>query len=178
MKTNMVIATVAALWTVVSTASAQPSGTASLIVLSKADRTLAVVDPKTLQVLGKAPSGPDPHEVITSSDGRMAYIANYNGGGNIITPIDLVAMKALPPIDLGPLRAPHGLTFAGGKLWFTAEGAKAVGTYDPATGKYGAVVLNLIRVAGVLTLIALGLMMLIMRKRNAARIRLHAGGAT
>ena len=135
MKTNMVIAAVAALWTVVSTASAQPSGTASLIVLSKADRTLAVVDPKTLQVLGKAPSGPDPHEVITSSDGRMAYIANYNGGGNIITPIDLVAMKALPPIDLGPLRAPHGLTFAGGKLWFTAEGAKAVGTYDPATGK-------------------------------------------
>ena len=54
----------------------------------------------------------------------MAYIANYNGGGNIITPVDLVAMKALPPIDLGPLRAPHGLTFVGGKLWFTAEAAK------------------------------------------------------
>ncbi len=135
MNTTMVIAAVAALWTGISTASAQPSGTASLIVLSKADRTLAVVDPKTLQVLGKAPSGPDPHEVVASTDGRMAYIANYNGGGNIITPVDLVAMKALPPIDLGPLRAPHGLTFAGGKLWFTAEGAKAVGTYDPATGK-------------------------------------------
>jgi YVTN family beta-propeller protein len=135
MRTNVLIAAVTALWTGISPAGAQPSGTASLIVLSKADRTLAVVDPKTLQVLGKAPSGPDPHEVVTSSDGRMAYIANYNGGGNIITPIDLVAMKALPPIDLGPLRAPHGLTFAGGKLWFTAEGAKAVGTYDPATGK-------------------------------------------
>jgi len=50
--------------------------------------------------------------------------------------------------------------------------------YDPATGKYGAVVLNMIRVAGVLTLIALGLMMLIMRKRNATRMRLQAGGAT
>jgi hypothetical protein len=33
-------------------------------------------------------------------------------------------------------------------------------------------------VAGVLTLIALGVMMLIMRKRNARRIRLQAGGAT
>lgn len=106
-----------------------------LLVLSKADRTLAVVDPKTLKVLGRVPSGPDPHEVIASSDGRTAYIANYNGGGHIITPVDLVGMKALPPIDLGPLRAPHGLAFAGGKLWFTAEGAKAIGTYDPATGK-------------------------------------------
>ncbi len=113
----------------------QTPGGASLLVLSKADRTLSVVDPKTLQVLGTAPSGPDPHEVVASSDGRMAYIANYNGGGNIITPVDLLAMKTLPPIDLGALRAPHGLAFAGGRLWFTAEGAKAVGSYDPVTGK-------------------------------------------
>jgi YVTN family beta-propeller protein len=113
--------------------AAQPSGTAALLVLSKADRTLAVVDPQTLKVLGRVPSGPDPHEVVASSDGRVAYIANYNGGGNIITPVDLVAMKALPPIDLGELRAPHGVAFADGKLWFTAEGARAVGTYDPVS---------------------------------------------
>jgi len=31
------------------------------------------------------------------------------------------------------LRGPHGLTFAGGKVWFTAEAAKAIGSYDPAT---------------------------------------------
>lgn len=107
----------------------------SLLVLSKGDLTLSIVDPATLNVLGKVPSGPDPHEVIASSDGRMAYIANYNGGGNIITPVDLVAMKALTPIDLGPLRAPHGLTFVANKLWFTAEGAKVIGSYDPATQK-------------------------------------------
>jgi YVTN family beta-propeller protein len=113
----------------------QPSGSGSLLVLSKGDLTLSVVDPVTLKVLGKVPSGPDPHEVIASSDGRMAYIANYNGGGNIITPVDLAAMKALPPIDLGPLRAPHGLDYAANKLWFTAEGAKVIGSYDPATQK-------------------------------------------
>jgi YVTN family beta-propeller protein len=106
-----------------------------LLVLAKSDQTLSVVDPATLNVIGRVPSGPDPHEVVASSDGRFAYISNYNGGGNIITPIDLVAMKALPPIDLGPLRAPHGLAFAGGKLWFTAEGAKAIGSYDPASSK-------------------------------------------
>jgi DNA-binding beta-propeller fold protein YncE len=31
---------------------------------------------------------------------------------------------------------PHGLTFADGKVWFTAEGTKAVGRYNPATGKF------------------------------------------
>jgi YVTN family beta-propeller protein len=110
-----------------------PAG--ALIVLAKADQTLSVVDPSTLKVLGRVPSGPDPHEVAVSDDGRTAYIANYNGGGNIITPVDLVAMKALPPIDLGPLRAPHGVEFAGGKLWFTVEANKAIGSYDPASHK-------------------------------------------
>jgi YVTN family beta-propeller protein len=112
-----------------------PAPAGALIVLAKSDQTLSVVDPSTLKVLGRVPSGPDPHEVAVSDDGRTAYIANYNGGGNIITPVDLVAMKALPPIDLGPLRAPHGVEFAGGKLWFTAEANQAIGSYDPASHK-------------------------------------------
>ena len=89
----------------------QTPGAGSPLVLAKADQTLAIVDPGTLKVLGRAPSGPDPHEVVASSDGRTAYISNYNGGGNIITVVDLVGIKTLAPIDLGPLRAPHGLTF-------------------------------------------------------------------
>ena len=48
--------------------------------------------------------------------------------------VDLVGVKALAPIDT-TLRAPHGLAFVGGKLWFTAEGAKAIGSYDPASAK-------------------------------------------
>lgn len=113
---------------------AQPSR-GRLLVLSKGDRTLSAVDPATLKVVGSAPSGVDPHEVAVSTDGRTAYIANYNGGNNIISVVDLTAMKPLPAIDLGPLRAPHGLEFAAGKLWFTAEAAKVIGSYDPASGK-------------------------------------------
>ena len=113
----------------------QTAASGALLVLAKADQTLAIVDPGTLKVLGRVPSGPDPHEVVASTDGRTAYISNYNGGGNIITVVDLVGIKALAPIDLGPLRAPHGLTFVGGRLWFTAEGAKVIGSYDPAAAK-------------------------------------------
>jgi YVTN family beta-propeller protein len=108
----------------------------TLLVLSKADQTLSMVDASTMKVIAKMPSGPDPHEVAASTDGKLAFISNYGGGAyNTISVSDLVAHKALPPVDLGPLRAPHGLMFAGGKVWFTAEAAKVIGSYDPSANK-------------------------------------------
>src|SRR6202050_2014632 len=105
----------------------------ALLVLSKADHTLAIVDPSSLKVIARMPSGPDPHEVIASADGKLAFISNYGGGAyNTLTVVDLVAQKALPPVDLGALRGPHGLMFAGGKVWFTAGAAKALGRYHRA----------------------------------------------
>src|SRR5205823_3667054 len=71
-----------------------------------------------------------------STDGKLAFISNYGGGAyNTISVSDLVAHKALQPVDLGALRAPHGLMFAGGKVWFTAEAAKVIGSYDPIANK-------------------------------------------
>jgi DNA-binding beta-propeller fold protein YncE len=109
------------------------AGKDALLILSKGDLTLSVVDPATLSVVGRVPSGPDPHEVAATPDGRTAYIANYHGGVDKISVVDLAAMKALEPIEIEPLRAPHGLVVAGGKLWFTAEQSKAIGRYDPST---------------------------------------------
>src|ERR1700733_15628661 len=106
----------------------------TLLVLSMCAMTLSIVDPATLKVLAKMPSGPDPHEVVASTDGKFAYISNYGGGRyNTITVVDLVAQKTLSAVDLGALRGPHGLMFVGGKVWFTAEAAKVIGSYDPAT---------------------------------------------
>jgi YVTN family beta-propeller protein len=82
------------------------------------------------------PVGADPHEVIASADGKTAYVSDYGGGSlHTLSVVDLVAQKPLAPIDLGPLGGPHGLTFVAGKTWFTAEGAKVIGSYDPATRK-------------------------------------------
>jgi YVTN family beta-propeller protein len=109
-----------------------PASSDTLLVLSKREHTLAIVDPSTLRVVAKAPVGEDPHEVIASADGKFAYVSNYGGGRyNTLAVIDLVGHKALPSVDLGALRGPHGLAFVGGKVWFTAEAAKAVGSYDP-----------------------------------------------
>jgi YVTN family beta-propeller protein len=108
----------------------------ALLVLSKADHTLAIIDPSTRKVVAKAPVGEDPHEVIASADGKYAYVSNYGGGAyNTLAVIDLIAQKAMPSVDLGPLRGPHGLIFVGGKTWFTAEAAKAIGSYDPEKKK-------------------------------------------
>jgi YVTN family beta-propeller protein len=105
-----------------------------LLALSKRDHTLAIVDAATLHVIARLPVGPDPHEVVASSDGTKAYVSIYGFGRyHALSVLDLVAQKALPDVDTGALNGPHGLAFVGGKVWFTAEGAKAVGRFDPAT---------------------------------------------
>src|ERR1039458_650536 len=121
-----------ALLAVVGTVLAQSRSTPSpaLLVLSKRDRTLSIVDPATLQVVARMPSGLDPHEVAASTDGKLAYISNYGFGAyNTITVVDLVAQKTLRAIDLGVLHGPHGLDYTGGKLYFTAEANKVVALF-------------------------------------------------
>jgi len=111
-------------------------GKALLLALSKTDHTLAVVDPVSLKVMARVPVGSDPHEVIASSDGKTAYVSIYGGGSlHELNVIDLVAQNALTNVDTRPLYGPHGLVFVNGKVWFSAEGSKAVGSYDPATAK-------------------------------------------
>ncbi len=122
---------------IASGCAAQSTTARSLLALSKSDHTLSIIDPVSLKVLARVPVGSDPHEVIASADGKTAYVSIYGGGSlHELSVIDLVAQKPLPSLDTRPLMGPHGLTFANGKVWFSAEGSKAVGTYDPATAKF------------------------------------------
>ena len=111
----------------------------ALLVLEKNDKSMAIVDPGTLKIVGRVPAGEDPHEIVASEDGKYAYISNYGAFQNpqhTISIADLSAQKALPAVDLGALRAPHGLEMAHGKVYFTAEGSKVIGRYDPATHQF------------------------------------------
>jgi DNA-binding beta-propeller fold protein YncE len=116
--------------------SAQNTPGKALLAWSKANHTLSIVDPVTLRILAKIPVGVDPHELVASTDGKTAYVCIYGGGSFYeINVIDLVAQKLLMNIDTRPLYGPHDIAFVNGKIWFTAEGSKAVGRYDPVTGK-------------------------------------------
>jgi YVTN family beta-propeller protein len=128
-------AMVSAVVTTANRAGAQ-SVSPALLVLEKGDEQLAIVDPSSLKIVGRLASGGAPHEVVASDDGKFAYISNYaseKGMLKTLSVIDLTAQKAMAPVDLGALRAPHGLTFADGKVYFTAEANKVIGRYDPAS---------------------------------------------
>lgn len=49
--------------------------------------------------------------------------------------------------------------------------------YDPATGRYGAAIMNVMRLAGVVTMIVILAMVLFLRQRRPAAMDLKAGGA-
>jgi YVTN family beta-propeller protein len=126
-----------------SFAQAAPVVSTVLLVLDQKDRSLVIVDPNSQKVLSRVDVGEDPHEVVASVDGKLAYISNY---GSLMAPqhtltiVDLTTSKALAPVDLGALIAPHGLCLVGGRVYFTAEGSKLVGRYDPASARVDMVV--------------------------------------
>ena len=123
------------------TPATQPTTYPTLLILSKAARTLSLVDPVTLRVLAAVPVGPDPHEVAATPDGRFAYVSDYGFGRyHTLSVVDLVHYRALPPIELGALTGPHGLSSVGGFLWFTAEGAKAIARFNPSTHRIDQIV--------------------------------------
>jgi YVTN family beta-propeller protein len=109
----------------------------ALLVLHKGDSAMAIVDPDTGAVLGRAPTGRDPHELAVSEDGKLAFATNYAGGqgGNSLSVIDIAARTERYHVELAPLARPHGLSVAGGKVYFTAEANLVIGRYDPAANK-------------------------------------------
>jgi YVTN family beta-propeller protein len=109
----------------------------ALLVLNKEDNTLSIIDPATFKTVAQIPTGEAPHEIVASDDGKFAFVANYGARtpGSTLSVMDLLAQKELRRVDLGALRRPHGITFAEGKVWFTAEDNKLIARYDPASNQ-------------------------------------------
>src|ERR1700754_1053054 len=115
----------------------QAKASPTLLVLNKAENSLAIVNPSTMQVVARVATGEGPHEVVVSSDGRTAYVSNYGAEkpGNSLSVIDLAARKEVRRVDLGPLLRPHGLVERDGKIYFTAEVSRVVARYDPSADR-------------------------------------------
>jgi len=114
---------------------------ATLLVLNKADATLAFVDPSSMQVIVKIATGTGPHEVAVTGDGKTAVVANYGTGpepGTTLSIVDVAARNERKRLALPVLR-PHGLYAVGPRVWFTAEGSRVVGslTGDGIEAIYG-----------------------------------------
>ncbi|HEX5228279.1 MAG TPA: YncE family protein, partial [Bryobacteraceae bacterium] len=121
----------------VFTASGAETPSPALLVLNKADKQLAIVDPASGKVVARVNVGDGPHEVTVSGDGKFAYVGNYGQQtpGNSISIVDLPVQAELRRIDLDPLHRPHGMFFVDGKVLFTAEQNRLIARFDPATMK-------------------------------------------
>jgi YVTN family beta-propeller protein len=110
------------------------SGT--LVVLNKAGNEMALVNPVAMKVVARIPTGAGPHEVAVSVDGNTAFVANYGAQqpGRTLEVIDLKGRADSRSVPLGGLLRPHGIAVHEDKVYFTAEGSRAVGRLDPATG--------------------------------------------
>ncbi len=89
-------------------------------------------------MLGRAPTGDAPHEVVATTDGKLAVASNYGTGpapGHTLSVIDIATRKEIHRVDISPLERPHGLFAAEGKVYFTAEQNKIIARYDPATNR-------------------------------------------
>jgi DNA-binding beta-propeller fold protein YncE len=118
--------------------------TPDLLVLNKIKSqaneqgNLAFVDLASGKVVARVPVGNEPHEVAASPDRRFAVVSNtgsYKIPGNTLSVIDIEARKEIHRVDLGPIWNPHGLVAHNGLFYFTGEGARTIGAYDPITNK-------------------------------------------
>ena len=124
---------IAALLVAAEVGVAQTPSPSRLLVLLRDAGALAIVDPVSEKILGRVPTVKDPHEVTVTPDGKLAFVASPSQG---IAVIDVPGMKEVRRLDTAPGSAPHDVLFAGGKLYFTAEGHKVIGRYDPGTNKF------------------------------------------
>jgi YVTN family beta-propeller protein len=120
----------------------QAKAAPTLLVLNKAENSLALVDPATMRVVARVATGEGPHEVVTSSDGHTAYVSNYGAEkpGNSLSIIDLASRKETRRVDLGPLLRPHGLVEREGKIYFDAATRKELKRFPVGEAAVGIVV--------------------------------------
>ena len=70
-----------------------------LYVTTEIDKTITIIDPKSLKILGTLPTGqPESHMLALSHDGRRAYTANVGPG--TVSVIDIAGRKVLKVIPI------------------------------------------------------------------------------
>ena len=112
------------------------AATPSLLVVTKQNHALAIVDTATLKVTATVPIGEDPHEVVILPDNKTAYVSHFGEGAlSTLAAVDLVNAKPLADVDVAPLKGPHGFALRGQTLWFTVDKAKAIAALDLRSNK-------------------------------------------
>lgn len=153
MKWKLVLATAFSMGILLSVEAATPSR--AVLITSQGNKpgenALLILDPASRQVVARIPLSGQPHNIAISADRKFAYTSNAIRGtdaenfpgltrnaddatplpSDTISVVDLDAKKEVRVAKIGAGVNPHGIYFAAGKVYFTTEGSKSVGRYDP-----------------------------------------------
>ena len=104
----------------------------ALVVLNKDASELVIVDPRTLKVVGRVATGPIPHEVAVSEDGKIAITTNYGAkrDGTTMSVIDLEKQEEVGQATFPGLSGPHGIAMRGNQAFFTNEGDASLDAFN------------------------------------------------
>ncbi|HWT12410.1 MAG TPA: beta-propeller fold lactonase family protein [Allosphingosinicella sp.] len=112
-------------------AAAPAAGT--LLVGNKGENTISFIDLAAGRELGRAPTGPMPHEIAISPDGTQAAVVAY--GGRTIDIFDVATRAKVRTIDLSPNEGPHGIAWLGdGRILVTTERSRSLTIVDTRRG--------------------------------------------
>jgi DNA-binding beta-propeller fold protein YncE len=105
-----------------------------LYVTTELDKTVTVIDPKTLKIVGAVPTGSEQsHMLAISHDGKLGYTANVGPG--TVSVLDLVGRKTVAVIPVSGNVQRIAIS-ADDKLVFTADQTKPqLAVIDTATNK-------------------------------------------
>lgn len=112
---------------------AETRGADTLIIGNKGEDTLSFVSLNDGRELARPKTGPNPHEVAVSPDGKQAAVVAY--GGNTIDVFDIAKRERVRTIDLSPNKAPHGIVWLpDGRIIATTERSKSLTIVDTKNG--------------------------------------------
>ncbi len=104
-----------------------------LLVGNKGENSVSFIDLASGRELGRSPTGPMPHEIAVSPDGRQAAVVAY--GGRTIDIFDVASRERLRTIDLAPNQGPHGIFWLDdGRILATTERSQSLTIVDTRAG--------------------------------------------
>ncbi|MGB7406680.1 MAG: beta-propeller fold lactonase family protein [Pacificimonas sp.] len=119
-------------------ATALPAVAATLIVGNKNEDSVSFIDLDSGEEVAKAKTGPNPHEVAVSPDGRRAFVVNY--GGTTLDLFDTQTRKLIGTCELAPNAGPHGIVWTDANaILVTTERTQTLTLLTPDCGRAEAI---------------------------------------
>lgn len=105
-----------------------------LYVTTELDKAVTVIDPKTLKIVGKIPTGQEQsHMLVVTRDGKRGYTANVGPG--TVSVLDMAAHKTIAVIPISGMTQRISMS-RDEKMVFTADQTKPqMAVIDTATNK-------------------------------------------